>query len=111
MSLRCGHHGRLLDINRGGVTRVNQGKLLLEGARLDVLGQLLRTLIAANVDQCLTVYSVEARAATFSKPDLEGYFAGQGVHQGQALTLPVVGAEKGLLKLFLECIPMGQVES
>ena len=56
------------------------------------------------------VHPVESGAAPLREPDLEADLARQTVEEGQALALPVVRAEEGLLELLLECVRVGQVE-
>ena len=84
--------------------------MLLELGRTEVGGKLLLRLIVSDVHQRASIDSIEAGAATLSEPDLELDLSGQTVKQRQALPLPIVGSEEGLLELLLERVCMRQIE-
>ena len=81
--------------------------MLLELGRTEVGGKLLLRLIVSDVHQRASIDSIEAGAAALSEPDLELDLSGQTVKQRQALPLPIVGSEEGLLELLLERVSMG----
>lgn len=60
--------------------------------------------------QGASVNPIESRTPPFSEPNLKADLARQTVEEWQALALPVVRAEKGLLELFFESICVGQVK-